>query len=228
MSRVYIKLLERRLIRQDERRFILMFAMKPIRFASMHEKRKSVAEVYCFWYSIAMKNYDMIYEYAADNYGLITSCEAKAIGISNVELVKLAHRGRLRRLGHGVYRIVQYIPTPYDKFAEAVALVGSGAVVYGESVLAMHGLALVNPAVIYIAIKNRSRKKLPTYIEIIYPRVALNETEYEGVPSQSVFKAILVCRSTVMTDRLIEAVSEAERQGLISAMEVKTARTELL
>jgi len=127
-----------------------------------------------------------------------------------------------------VYRTVQYIPTPYDKFAEAVTLVGSGAVIYGESVLAMHGLALVNPAVIHVAVKNRVRKKLPTYIEIIYPGAALSETEYEGIPSQSVFEAILVCRSTVMTDRLIEAVSEAERQGLISEMEATAARQELL
>ena len=34
-------------------------------------------------------------------------------------------------------------------------MVGSGALIYGESVLAMYGLALVNPAVIFIAVKNR-------------------------------------------------------------------------
>ena len=42
-----------------------------------------------------MINYDIIYEYAADSYGLITSSEAKMLGIPNVELVKLAHRGKL-------------------------------------------------------------------------------------------------------------------------------------
>lgn len=175
-----------------------------------------------------MKNYDMIYENAADNYGVITSRVAKSIGIPNVELVKLAHRGRIQRIGHGVYRILHYIPTPYDKYAEAVALVGSGAVIYGESVLAMHGLALINPAVIYIATKNRIRKKLPAFIKIIYPDVPLYEMEYEGIPSQSVFEAILVCRNVIMTERLIEAVHEAERQELISVKEAKIARIELV
>jgi len=174
-----------------------------------------------------MKNYDIIYEYAADNYGLITSSDAKSFGIPNVELVKLAHRGRLQRLGHGVYRIMHYIPTQFDKFAEAVALVGNEVIIYGESVLAMHSLALVNPTVIYVAAKNRIRKTLPSYIEIIYPGAAVSETEYEGIPSQSVFEAILVCRSTVMKDRLLDAVREAERQGLISEAEAKTARTEI-
>jgi predicted transcriptional regulator of viral defense system len=175
-----------------------------------------------------MKNYDIIYEYAADNYGLITSSEAKMLGIPNVELVKLAHRGRLRRLGHGVYRIAHYIPTPYDKYAEAIALVGRGTAIYGESVLTMHGLALVNPADIYIAAQSRIRKKLPTFIQIIYPGAPLDLVEYEGILSQSVFQAIQVSRSRIMTDRLMEAASEAERQGLISRTEAGIVRKELL
>ncbi|MCL1830989.1 MAG: type IV toxin-antitoxin system AbiEi family antitoxin domain-containing protein, partial [Oscillospiraceae bacterium] len=113
-----------------------------------------------------MTNYANIYEYAADNYGLITSTEAKKLGIPNVEIVKLAHRGRLHHIGHGVYRIAQYIPTEYDKYAEAVVIVSNGAVIYGESVLAMHGLGHVNPSKITVAAKSRIRKKLPEYIKV--------------------------------------------------------------
>ena len=193
----------------------------------MTESKIEVAKVYRYWYTFVMKNYDVIYENAADNYGIITSYKARAIGIPNVELVKLAHRGRLRRIGHGVYRIMHYIPTQFDKFAEAVALVGNEAIIYGESVLAMHSLALVNSTVIYVAAKNRIRKTLPSYIEIIYLGAAVSETEYEGIPSQSIFEAILVCKSTVMKGRLLDAVREAERQGLISEAEAKTARTEI-
>ena len=174
-----------------------------------------------------MKNYDIIYEYAADRYGLIASSEARELGIPNVELVKLAHRGRLRRLGHGVYRIVQYIPTAYDKYAEAVALVGNGAVIYGESVLAMHDLALVNPTVISIAVHERVRRKLPAYIKILYSDMAFDQVEYEGIPSQSVFTAILACKNSVMSERLLEAVSIAKNQGLISDAEARIAKEEL-
>ena len=175
-----------------------------------------------------MKNYDAIYEYAADNYGLITSSEAKTLGIPNAELVKLAHRGRLRRLGHGVYRLTHYIPTAYDKYAEAVALVGNGAIIYGESVLAMHNLALVNPAAIQVAVLGRIRKNLPEYIKIVYPEKAYDEVTYEGIPSQSVFEAILVCKNIVISERLIEATGEAKRQGLISETEARSARDELI
>jgi predicted transcriptional regulator of viral defense system len=175
-----------------------------------------------------MTNYDTIYEYAADNYGLITSSEAKTLGIPNVELVKLAHRGRLQRLGYGVYRIEHYIPTINDKYAEAITLIGNGAAIYGESVLAMHGLALVNPNAIYVAVRNRLRKTIPPFIKVIHPDKPINVVEYEGIPAQSVFEAIIACKSVVMTDRLIGAVVEAERQGLISSVKAKNARKELL
>ena len=174
-----------------------------------------------------MKNYDTIYEYAADNYGLITSIEAKKLGISNVELVKLAHRGKLRRLGHGVYRIVHYIPTALDEYAEAVALVGHGAVIYGESVLALHGLALVNPSFIQIATRSRVRKTFPSYIRVVQPHTNYTIVEYEGIPSQSVIDAILSCSTTVMKERLIEATNEAERQGLITNAQAENARVQL-
>ena len=169
----------------------------------------------------------MIYEYAADRYGLITSSEAKKLGIPNVELVKLAHRGRIRRLGYGVYKIVQYIPTTYDKYAEAIALVGNNAIIYGESVLAMHDLALVNPTNIYIAVRNKVRKKLPTYIKTLYLDMSFSSVEYEGISSQSVFDAIMVCRGIIMSDRLYEAVGIAKNIGLITDTEARIAKKEL-
>ena len=186
-----------------------------------------MTKVYRFWYTFAMKNYDVIYEYAADNYGLITSGQAKNLGIPNVELVKLAHRGRLTRLGHGVYRIMHYIPVAYDKYAQAVTIVGGDAAIYGESVLAMHGLALVNPSFITVATGRRIRKKLPGFVKTICPERTLEKVEYEGIPSQSVYDALLSCKTIVMTDRLADAVNEATKQGLITVEEARTALKEL-
>jgi len=175
-----------------------------------------------------MNNYNIVYEHAADNYGLITSAKAKMLGIPNVELVKLAHRGKLQRVGYGVYRILHYIPTPYDKYAEAIALVGNDAAIYGESVLAMHGLALVNPVVIHVVTKIRNRKKMPKNIKVLFSKKDINKVNYEGIPSQSVYYAIITCKSTVMAERLLEAINEAERQGLISEEDSRNARMSLL
>ena len=179
----------------------------------------TLAKVYQLRYTFAMSYYETIYEYAADNYGLITSAKAKGFDVPNVELVKLSHRGRLIRVCHGVYRIVHYVPTPLDKYAEAVAIIGENAYIFGESVLAMHELAFVNPAVIFVATTKRTRKNLPRHIKAIYVKGKDHVTYYEGIPSQCIISAILACRGSIMTDRLENAVDEAGKQGLITLEE---------
>jgi len=174
-----------------------------------------------------MTYFDAIYDQAADNYGLITSAEARVLGVPNIDLVKMARRGKLNRVGHGVYRLARYSPTVFNKYAEAVALVGRGAYVYGESVLAMHDLALVNPMMITIATPARLRKKLPPYIAAVPADSRTEVTQYECVPSQSVADAIRTCRPIVMSERLLPAIEEARRQGLVSESEAKALKREL-
>ena len=169
-----------------------------------------------------MALYDDIYEVAANNYGLITSFEAKKMGISYKELSRLAADGRLTRLGYGVYRIKHHVPTPHDIFAEAVALVGPGAYLFGGSVIALHGLAPTNPARITVATPFRVRKALPSPIKVIHSKNVSNVTHYEGIPSQNIVEAIRASRNTIMTERLEDAVKNARINGLITEIEEAT------
>ena len=57
-----------------------------------------------------------------------------------------------------MYKLVRYVPTEYDRYAEAVALVGDGSFLFGEAVLAMHGLALANP-VRHISVANDKKSE---------------------------------------------------------------------
>ncbi|MCL2024408.1 MAG: hypothetical protein FWG78_01325 [Coriobacteriia bacterium] len=169
-----------------------------------------------------MTQYDDIYEIGADNYGLVTIAEVKKLGISRKVMNALTARGRLLRRGYGVYKLAHYIPTPYDVYAEAVALVGSNAYLYGESVISMLELAPTNPARIFVATPARVRKTLPEHIIVI--KADYQPTNYDGVPSQSVTDAIRASMKSVMPDRLIDTVEEARRQGYIK----ETERIELL
>lgn len=163
-----------------------------------------------------MTYYDDIYEVAADDYGLISSAAAKGMGIPAIELVKLAERGRLVRVGHGLYRIARYVPTPYDSYAEAVALVGPGAYLYGESVIALHALAPTNPKFVHVATPKRVRRTLPDHI-VVTQRDAREVLKcYEGIPSQSVFDAIRSCKGRMMPERLRDAADNARKNGLVT------------
>ena len=174
-----------------------------------------------------MSYYEIIYEYAADNYGLITSAQARELDIPSVELVKLSHRNRLQRIWHGVYRIPHYVPTSLDKYAEAVAIVGEGSFIYGESVLVMHGLALLNPTHLYVATSKRVRKSLPRYIKKVNIRKNTHFVHYEGIPSQDIVSALIICSEQIMTERFTKAIEDAEKQGLISQEEIKYIKESL-
>lgn len=179
------------------------------------------------WHTFDMTYYDRIYEQAVDNNGLITATEARALGVPNADLVKIARRGKLIRAGHGVYRLTHYVPTELDRYAEAAALVGSDAYIYGESVLAMFDLALVNPRKVKIATPARLRKKLPSYIAVVPAKAGTEVTRYSGVPSQSVADAFRTSQTTVMTERLLPAIEDARIQGLVSEKEAKELTKEI-
>lgn len=173
-----------------------------------------------------MTHFDDIYELAADNYGLITSAEAKNLGVAKSELNRWVGMGRLLKRGQGVYKLVRYVPTEYDRYAEAVALVGDGSFLFGEAVLAMHGLALANPRRISVGTTKRVRRELPEWVQPV-TMSGKTVTSYEGIPSQSLAEAILECRGMVMGERLKSAVEDARREGLITKDEFEHLRKEL-
>ena len=174
-----------------------------------------------------MSKYEEIYEVAADNYGLVTRDEAARMGVSDKELSRLASDGRLTRIGHGVYRIKHHVPGDLDPYAESVALAGSGAYLYGESVLAMFALCPTNPAKIYVGTPRRIRRRLPRGMKVVQRKDVADVTEYEGIPSQTVGAAIRACMGKIMPDRLHEAIREARRQGLLKKDEAEELNREM-
>lgn len=177
-----------------------------------------------------MKYYDVIFDAAVGNFGLVTSSEARELGIPGIELVKLAARGRLRRLGYGVYKLVQYAPAPdgLDAYADVLAIVGREAYLYGPSVLALLKLCPTNPGKIYAGTPRRCRKRLGGGV-VLYDNTPCRKLEwYEGIPAQSADVAIRSSVGNVMPERLAEAVTESVRRGLFPAAEARKIRSEVL
>ncbi len=174
-----------------------------------------------------MTHFDGIYDIAIDNYGLVTAAQAREENVTSVELRRWCQNGRLERRGRGVYKLAHWVPTPYDSFAEALALVGDGSYLHGESVLAMHDLALVDPRAIQVATPKRVRRSLPPWVATVPASEADKTTLYEGIRSQRVAEAIRECRKSVMPERLAEAARQARREGLVTAREYDELEREL-
>lgn len=165
-------------------------------------------------------------ELALGQYGYITTEDARELGIPVIELGKLAARGQVRHVAYGLYRFDDLPPTQYDRFYEAAARVGRDAHLTGDAVLALHGLALVNPRQIRVGTPRRVRTALPDWIKLVHESIEPRHlTRYELIPSTTVAYAIRACASTVMSDRLATAVDEALAEGLVTPADARELRT---
>ena len=178
-------------------------------------------------YNIGMSHWNAVNEVGLDNYGIVTTDDVRDVCNVSIELPRWVKMGRLENVGRGVYRLRQYKPSEYDQYAAAVALVGKESVIYGASVLAMHNLALVNPSRIYVATNVRKRRSLPEWIKVVRPQEVIRREDFNGIRCQSVADAIRVCGKSLMRERLIAAVSDAKRNGLIDYYDAQELEKEL-
>ena len=176
-----------------------------------------------------MTTYQAIYEDSIDRHGLVTTARARELGFPPNALALLAHRGRLEHAGHGVYRLAVSLPFAGEApaYALAVEQVGTRAVLWGESVLALLGLLPANPARIHVAVPGRLRRRVPSGVEVHCLPAGATATEYEGVRSQPVADALRTCRGTVMPDRLLAAAKKARKRGYLTAREYAAVRKEV-
>jgi len=152
---------------------------------------------------------------AFDHHGIVTTEQAAEVGVPAVEVRKLAARGALTRVGQGVYRMDEAPTTPLTPYAQALALVGTGARLVDESVLAVHDLALVNPRTIKVATDRRVRATLPATIEVVSSAAAGPVEFVEGLPTMPLRDALISCRGRVMRERLVEATRVAVARDLL-------------
>ncbi|MFZ1412442.1 MAG: type IV toxin-antitoxin system AbiEi family antitoxin domain-containing protein [Micropruina sp.] len=170
---------------------------------------------------------DIVREIALDQYGYVTTKQAAEAGVPASELPKLAARGGLESVAYGLYRVADAPTTAIDQFAEALLRAGDGAHLHGDSVLALFGLADVNPRRVQVAVRKRTRPKLPPFIELTLVKDDVVTTRYEGLASQTVADAILECRGRIERSRLRDAVEQARKEGLVTTKEWQRLRKEL-
>lgn len=170
---------------------------------------------------------DLLREIAVDNFGYVTTRDAEEAGVPGVELPKLASRNGLAHIAYGLYRDNTVPPTALDEYAEATLRAGEGAYLRGEAVLALLGLADVNPRAITVATPKRTRRTLPANIKLTPAPPGTTPTRYEGVAAQPVADALIECAGRVQTGRLIEAAKEARAEGYLTASDWTRVRREL-
>lgn len=105
--------------------------------------------------------------------------------------------------------------------AATAAVAGQDAFLEGDTVLAMFGLALVNPPKIHIGTPRRRRSQpRPNTVVTFRPHMPESDlTTYHGLRSVTVRRALLDGIAHLLGERILDAVAEARRRDLINELE---------
>ncbi len=176
---------------------------------------------------------DELFALAEEHDGLLTSKEARAAGIQDSVLVRLAQRGRLERMTRGVYRIAHYPTDRLAQYREAVlwAKASQGPeniALSHETALLLYGISDANPSRVNLTVPTsaRLRRKCPDWVSIHRANIPLQDIgEHEGLPVTTVSRSIMdVLLATHRTDVARQSISEALREGLLNNAEASVLR----
>lgn len=176
-----------------------------------------------------MNSFEKLLSIGMDNYGIVTSEDAKSVGLSDRVVFSHVKNGKLLRRGQGIFKLAIFSSSDeMDRYAEAVAFGGKGAMIYGESVLAMLNLAFANPPLIEVATNRRVRKKLPTWVKIVRIGAGMAMAEYyRGIPCQPLRDAIRLCKGRILPERILAAIESAKDEGWLSSDDGEDLKKEI-
>lgn len=177
--------------------------------------------------------YNVLFEAAADQHGYITTEQAVHEGIDRRTLAKMAERGTIERVSHGLYRLIQFPIFEWTDYMEA-ALWPQG--VYGvlshDTALDIHGLSDVNPSKVHITVPrgHRIRRAVPGRYEIYHRDLDPADTDYyQGIPITTPERAIRDSAAAFLGDALIEqAIDDGVRKHYFDQSKAEQLRREVL
>jgi len=159
-------------------------------------------------------------EIAFDQHGFVTAAQAVDEGIPKTELPRLAARGRVERIMHGIYRIPQTPATPYDNLALAVLWAGAEeACLSHETALAAWAVSDVNPERIHLTVARDRRLRRSGGERYVVHRRDLDpdqRTWWEGIPITDLPTTIEDCiRFGTPTYLVRQAIERGGRTSLL-------------
>ena len=176
-----------------------------------------------------MNSFEKLLYIGMDNYGIVTSGDAKSVGLSDRVVFSHVKNGKLLRMGQGIFKLAAFSSSDdMDRYAVAVSFGGNGAMIYGESVLAMLNLAFANPPLIEVATPRRVRRKLPPWVKIIRIGAGAAMTEYyKGIPCQPLRDAMRICKDRILPERILAAIELAKTEGWLSSDDGENLKNEI-
>lgn len=174
---------------------------------------------------------DRLLERAVEQHGYLTTRDARELGVDPTQLRLMASRGRLERVGRGVYRVPLIPRTEHDELAEAVAWTLGRGVISHESALVLYRLSDVSPSRIHLTVPRDNHPRASGGELYRLHRRNLDSAEvveHDGIPVTAPSRTIRDCLADG-TDpyQLRLAIDEAKSQALLRRAEAEVLRGEV-
>lgn len=168
--------------------------------------------------SVAVR--DILLERAFDQYGFVTSDDARSLGIDQKRLVDMERRGTLERVARGLYRFKIVPRTGREHLMEAVLWPRrTRGVLSHDTALDLHDLCDINPTKIHITVPRayRINREVPATYAIHHRDLEnTDQTLVEGIPAVTPARSIEDAIDTHVDPKLIDqAIDTAQRRGLL-------------
>jgi predicted transcriptional regulator of viral defense system len=171
---------------------------------------------------------------ALEQYGYVTTADARRLGVPVVELAKAAGRKWLEHVSQGVYRFADWPSSAEDPYMEAVLWTRDPRVALShETALSVYELSDINPDKIHVTIPARAkplrRQAMPRALAVHYENLDTDQIGWwQGIPTVTVPTAIDQCIQVGVRPDLVEqAITAARRQGRVDAATARRQRLAL-
>jgi predicted transcriptional regulator of viral defense system len=176
--------------------------------------------------------YTQLAERAADRFGYVTRDDARDLGVPMDTLSKLAARGQLEHVGHGVYRVSLIPPSPLGPYMEATLWpYGVPGVISHESALSLYEMSDVSPNRIHLTVppEYRTHRAIPDLYVLHRERLTLDQlSSFEGIPIVTAATAARQCLAQHLRRSLLEqAVDAGVEHGWLRRHEAAALRREI-
>jgi predicted transcriptional regulator of viral defense system len=177
----------------------------------------------------ASPDWDDLYSVAAPQAGLFSLRQAVEAGYSPPLLEYHVGRGRVARVGRGVFRLVHF-PASDEEDLVALWLWSERRGVFShETALRLHELSDVLPAVTHLTLPKEvetRRRRVPAGVELHYQNVNKGDVTWKGpVPLTTALRTVLDCKQAAAApDILRQATRQGLRRGLFTREALSRAK----
>lgn len=175
---------------------------------------------------------DVLWEHAVNQYGYVTVRDALELGIDRLTVDKLAGRGQIERVAHGVYRFPQLPVTEYDPYMLAVLWTGTeGACLSHDTALAAYQVSDINPDRVHLTVPNSRRiRRRGGDLYVVHHEDLRPEqiSWWQQIPTVTLATAIAQCIASGVPGYLLrQALSAGRDRGALTPEETHTTIRQL-